>query len=239
MFEVKGIIIKSTPFKENDAMITLLSEDKTYSFLAKGVLKANSKNASLVRIYSQSQLSLYKGKDGFALRNGTVINGFSKLNASLNSLLAVKAIGEITNTLLQKEDCKKVYIALEKSLNLINENFSPLTVVLIYFAYLLRISGYGLEVDKCVICSNKSQIKSLSYEDGGFICSNCFDAHKHVQCEQRYLKIMRYIFKVEPEQFNHIAFEDAENKFILNELDNFLYNSSQTRIHSLKLVLNV
>lgn len=238
MFEVEGIIIKSTPFKENDAMITLLSEDNIYSFLAKGVLKANSKNAACVRIYSLVRLCLYKGKDGLNLRSGTIIDGFSKLTSSLNILLMVKTIGEITNLFLQKEDCKKVYIALKKSLTLLNESFSPSTVLLLYFAYMLRISGYGVEVDKCVKCSNKSQITSFSYRDGGFICHNCFEPSKHEIKKQRYLKIMRYIFKVEPSQFDHIAFNDEESKFILNELDDFLYQNTQTRILNLKLVLN-
>lgn len=239
MFEVEGIIIKSTPFKESDAMITLLTNEKIYSFLAKGVLKTNSKNAACVRIYSLSQLNLYKGKDGLCLRSGTVVNGFSKLNSSLNNLLAVKAIGEITNVMLQKDDCEKVYKALNKSLLLLNKGFSPLTVVLVYFAYLLRVSGLGLEVDKCVICSKKSRITSLSYRDGGFICQDCFSPSKHEKRSQRYLKIMRYIFKVEPEQFDKVVFDNDENKFILNELDDFLYQSVQTRISSLKLVLNI
>ena len=43
--EFDGIILRSTPLKEKDAMITALTNDKLVSFYARGVLSIKSKNS--------------------------------------------------------------------------------------------------------------------------------------------------------------------------------------------------
>ena len=37
--EIEGIIIRQTPFQDNDMMVTVLTNEKLFSFLARGVMK--------------------------------------------------------------------------------------------------------------------------------------------------------------------------------------------------------
>lgn len=240
MLEVEGIIIKSTPFRENDAMITMISSDRLYSFLAKGVLKFSSKNASSVSLFSKSLLTLTRSKEGLSLRSGLLLESFNLTNASFKTLVSIQLIGEITSTLIiQKDECKAIYLALEKIFSLFNNGFSSLTLSLLYFAYVLKTIGYGINVDKCVKCGRKQQIISVSYEDGGFICQNCFDPYKHKKVTKRKLQIIRYIFKVEPDYFNRIEFSDEECLSIINELSEFVCLKLDLRLTTIKLLSKI
>lgn len=240
MLEVEGIVIKSTPFRENDAMITMISRDRLYPFLARGVMKFSSKNAASVSLFSKSLVSLSKTKDGLSLRSGTLLESYNALNSKFEVLASIKLICEITSTfIIQADECSRIYAALEKTLTLINKGFSSLTISLIYFAYVLRAIGYGLNVDKCVKCGQKLQITSISYEDGGFICQNCFEALKHKKATKRKLQIIRYIFKVEPSSFDKIEFSNEECLSIIEELNDFVNSKLDIRLRTIKLLSKI
>ena len=234
--EFEGIVIRRTTYKEGAAVISVLTKDKIRSFLAKGVLKITSKNAPSVNLFTKSLFQTFHGNDGEWLRVGEVIKSYPNITKSFEKLAILDFISEITNSLIGDNDAKDVYKFLDKTLDCLDSDFSPLTSVLIYFAKVLKVSGYGLNVDSCVICGKKEAISTIAYKDGGFICQNCFDASKHVKTEPRKLKILRYIFKVDLDNFEKIAFSNEECKEIIFELCNLLNFASQIEIKSLTLL---
>ena len=237
--EFEGIVIRRTSYKEGAAMISVLTKDKIRSFLAKGVLKITSKNGPSVNLFTKSLFQTYNGKEGDWLRVGEVISSYPNITKSFEKLAILDFISEITNSLIGSGDAKNVYSYLEKTLESLNSDFSPLTALLIYFAKVLKASGYGLDVDSCVICGKKESISALSYKDGGFICKNCFDASNHVKTDPRKLKILRYIFKVDLANFEKIAFGNDECKEIIFELCEFLNFASQIEFKSLTLLSQI
>lgn len=236
MIEFDGIVIRSTPFRDNDAMVNVVANDRFHSFLAKGVLKFESKNSSSVNLYSKSHFQLSKGKEGYLLRSSELLDSFQNIKNSLSALAVLDFIGEVTNKLVISDDASNVYPFLEKSLTLLNAGFDPYSVALIYLAHILNQTGYGLDVDSCVICGQTSQIVAVSYKDGGFICQNCFDPLNHVKCNARKLKIIRYIFKVDLNNFGQVSFEKDECLNILEELGKFVFDIIQIDLKSLKLI---
>ena len=74
--EFEGIVIKTTPFRDQDAMVSILSSNKIYSVLARGVLKIDSKNAHRVSPFTLSRFNVMKTKEGYSLKNGELINSF-------------------------------------------------------------------------------------------------------------------------------------------------------------------
>ena len=237
--EFEGIVIRRTSYKEGAAVISVLTKDKIRSFLAKGVLKITSKNAPSVNIFTKSRFQTFKGREGDFLRVGEVISSYPNITKDFEKLAILDFISEITNTLIGTNDAHEVYSFLEKTLESLNGDFSPLTALLIYFAKVLKAAGYGLDVDSCVICHSKEQISALSYKDGGFICKNCFDENNHAKTDPRKLKILRYIFKVDTDNFEKIAFSNEECKSIIFELCEFLSFSSQIEFKSLNLLRQI
>ena len=231
--EFEGIVIRRTTYKEGAAMISVLTKDKIRSFLAKGVLKITSKNAPSVNLFTKSLFQTYNGEEGDWLRVGEVISSYPNITKSFEKLAVLDFISEITNSLIGSGDAKDVYSLLEKPLECLNGEFSPLTATLIYFAKVLIASGYGLDVDSCAICGKKEAITALCYKDGGFICKNCFDSSNHVKTDPRKLKIIRYIFKVDLANFDRVTFSNDECKEIIFELSEFLNLTSQIEFKSL------
>ena len=237
--EFEGIVIRSTSYKEGSAMISVLTKDRIRSFLAKGVLKITSKNAPSVNLFTKSRFQTFNGEEGDWLRVGEVICSYPNIAKDFEKLAILDFISEITNSLIGSGDAQDTYEFLEKTLDCLNGDFSPLTALLIYFAKVLKASGYGLDVDSCAICGQKHQINALSYKDGGFICQNCFDASKHVKTDPRKLKILRYIFKVDVPNFAKVAFSNDECIDIIFELCEFLNFVSQIEFKSLTLLKQI
>ena len=237
--EFEGIVIRRTSYKEGSAMISVLTKDRIRSFLAKGVLKITSKNAPSVNLFTKSRFQTFNGEEGDFLRVGEVISCYPNISKDFEKLAILDFVSEMTNSLIGSNDASGVYEFLEKTLVSLNGEFSPLTALLIYFAKVLKASGYGLDVDSCAICGKKTQITALSYKDGGFICQNCFDASNHAKTDPRKLKIMRYIFKVDADNFTKIAFGNDECKAIIFELCEFLNFASQIEFKSLTLLSQI
>lgn len=237
--EFEGIVIRRTTYQEGAAMITVLTKEKLRSFLAKGVLKITSKNASSVNLFTKSRFQVFHGQDGDWLRVGEVLSSYPNVNSNLEKLAILDFVSELTNTLLGTNDCKDIYAYLEKTLECLNGDFSPWAALAIYFAHVLKVAGYGLDVDSCAICGNKHAIISLSYKDGGFICEKCFDEFKHQKYDSRKLKIIRYIFKVDIANFDRVSFGKDECKEIIIELSNFLDWVSQIKFKSLTLLTQI
>ena len=234
--EFEGIVIRRTSYKEGSAMISVLTKDRIRSFLAKGVLKITSKNAPSVNLFTKSRFQTFNGEEGDFLRVGEVISSFPNITKSFEKLAILDFISEMTNSLIGTNDAKDVYEFLNKTLECLNGEFSPLTALLLYFAKVMKASGYALDVDSCAICHKKTQISAISYKDGGFICQNCFDASIHVKTDPRKLKILRYIFKVDIDNFTKVAFSNEECKEIIFELCDFLNFVSQIEFKSLTLL---
>ena len=237
--EFEGIVIRQTSFKQDAAMISVLTKDRIRSFLAKGVLKMTSKNAPSVNLFTKSLFQTFHGVEGDWLRVGKTISSYPNVTKDFEKLAILDFISEITNTLVGDSDAKGLYEFLDKTLESLNGDFSPLTALLIYFAKVLIVAGYGLDVDSCVICGKKDQISALSYKDGGFICKNCFDGLNHVKTDPRKLKIIRYIFKVDVDNFQKIAFSNEECLNIIFELSGFLNYVSQIEFKSLQLLKQI
>ena len=237
--EFEGIVIRQTSFKQDAAMISVLTKDRIRSFLAKGVLKMTSKNAPSVNLFTKSLFQTFHSAEGDWLRVGKIISSYPNLTKDFEKLAILDFVSEITNTLVGDSDAKGLYEFLDKTLESLNGEFSPLTALLIYFAKVLTVAGYGLDVDSCVICGKKDQISALSFKDGGFICKNCFDGLNHVKTDPRKLKIIRYIFKVDVDNFQKIAFSNEECLNIIFELSEFLNYVSQIEFKSLQLLKQI
>lgn len=237
--EFEGIVIRRVPFKGDDMMISVLTKEKMRSFLAKGVMKIFSKNAFSCNFYTRSRFQTFKGKEGEFLRVGEVLESYPNIGNDMDKLALLDFVSEVTNTLLDRKDSSYVYEYMKKLLECFNKSFSPWTAALIYFTHVMTAAGYGMNVDECVECHKKTDISAISYYDGGFICKECYDQERHVKSSVRKLKIMRYIFKVDIENFEKVQFEKEECKEILFELANLLSWTSQIELKSLTLLKKI
>ena len=63
-------------------------------------------------------------------------------------------------------------------MNLKNTN-DWLMSLLLFMNEAIKLGGFQLEVNRCVICGKKNKIVAFSFVEGGFICQDCF----HDECD--------------------------------------------------------
>ena len=77
LFKVKGIVIKEIQYKDNDKIITLLTDEfGKISCLAKGAKKNNSPLLAACQLFVYSEFVLYKGTSFYHINSAETIDFF-------------------------------------------------------------------------------------------------------------------------------------------------------------------
>lgn len=232
----EGYVIRIAAFKENDAMMTILTSKGIISFAAKGVLKPTSKNAASCQLLSFSAFSLTEIKPGnFVLAESQCLSSVDGKD-SLARLASFSFLAEVTSKSVLPEEGTEVFPWLDATLKSIEQGFDALTASLIYFAHILVILGYGLDVDECVYCGSKQAIKGISYSEGGFVCANHVNATTET-LDARKLKILRYVFRCGIADLSRVSFEKEETQGLIEKLLRYFCDITGTDIKSGVLLL--
>jgi len=233
---VEGIVIRLSALKESDVMVNAIGPSGLFSFFARGVNKLTSKNAGAVQSLSQSDFTLNVGAQGsFTLKEAKPIESFI-VSDNLDALAVLSFIQELTSKIVQADEAQEDYPWLLASLRSIKAGGDPLTIGLIYFANLLQNGGIGLDVDECVICHKKTNIVAISFEDGGFVCGDCYDSEVTQVSSAKRLKIIRYIFRCGLEDISRVRFEKDECLSLFDDLGLYLSNLTGTKLKSLEII---
>lgn len=236
--EVEGYVVHLSAYKDNDAMVNVFSEEGIVSFLGRGIQKTTSKNAASCQLLSFSRFSLEQGKSGgLSLKEG-VSEKPADGRDSLERLTSFSFIAELTSKLIQEDEAKEAYPWLKATMEALDNNADAFTVSLIYFAHLLVIAGYGLDVDECIYCQSKSNIKGVSYSDGGFVCANEMDEGA-VEMDARHLKILRYVFRCGIADISRVSFSKDECQGFFRSLSQYLVDLTGVELKSIALLLQV
>jgi DNA repair protein RecO len=234
--EVEGYVVHLSNYKDNDAMVNVFSGDGAVSFLARGVLKPTSKNAAACQLLSYSRFSLDSGKNGsLSLKEAQSLAPIDGRD-SLERLTAFSFLSELTSKLVQEDEAKDAYPWLDATMKALEGNADAFSVSLIYFAHLLILCGYGLDVDECIYCQSKTNIKGVSYSDGGFVCANEMDEGA-TPLDSRHLKILRYIFRCGIPDIARVSFTKEECKGFLQSLSQYLADLTGVELKSTALLL--
>ncbi|HKM11604.1 MAG: DNA repair protein RecO [Bacilli bacterium] len=234
-----AIILRVTPFKEKDAMITAITPEGYLSFLARGAFNLQGKNAPAMQKFMEVELELTEGKaHGLTLRRATIIYSSSSAMRSLLRMSALEIIGEvILKSLMDNRDVANIYPYLQSSIRLISQEAEPLSQVFILMAITLRLSGYGLDVDQCVRCGSKKAIVAVNFLDGGFVCQSCFDQEHDQSQTEMFLKMARFAFKCQPEDLSRANFPLMETLAFISEFQQLLFDNLGISLKSYRLLI--
>ncbi len=236
LIEKQGYVLRLSPYKETDAMVTAFNEGGLFSFLARGVRKMTSKNAASCQVLSLSRFSLLTSADGrsLTLSESEPISPMPQ-KEELSWLGALSFLAEVSVRFSEEGGGAEHYPVFAKAMDAIRNGYPILSACLLYFASILNNLGYGLQVDGCVLCGKKEGIIGISYEEGGFVCEDCADELTE-RPGARDLKILRYAFRYKVEDFGRVAFEDKESVRLLVQLARYAENCTGVRLKSLALL---
>ncbi len=122
MQEFEGIIVSVNKYKDNDAILNVLTKDSLISILGKGIFKETNKNHKFVNKFIYGLFDCYEGPvKGLKLRN-VQIKEFYPINfKSYTSLIIVDFLSELIIKTSENNDCCFLFNNLLKILNILKK----------------------------------------------------------------------------------------------------------------------
>ena len=234
---IRGIVLRQTFYKENDAIITSLGSDGLFSFYARGVNKISSKNFAPCSLLMDSCFILnVSSNNKKSLKEGAAITSYL-IDKDFSSLALSNFIIELTLKTMDEDDDegKEIYPYFLSSLKAIKESDNYLGVGVCYFIKTLSILGYGLNLNSCIRCQKSKSIVGISYEDGGFVCADCFN-EKDYRLNAETMKFLHYCNLVSPDKIALLPKINSSIFPIIENLGYFIEKEAGISLKTIKLL---
>lgn len=233
---MKIIILSISPYKEKDIIVNAISEIGLITFKANGVLSPNHPNAAINNELTIVDVVLNESKNHkYTLKECSIILSPLMFAINYETITIVNAIKEATIKMLDDEEKPQAYHYLETALYRLKEGERGLIIFLSYLIKLMKIVGLELEINHCVRCDGKKDIKGFSLIEGGFICSNCHQDDNY-DFTGNTMMIYRLIAGSRDMHFKDLNVSDDELKVMLNKTLEFISDSHGVNIASIKLI---
>lgn len=186
LFKVKGIVIKEVQYKENDKIITIMTDKLgKISCMAKGAKKNNSPLLSSSQFLVYSEFMLYKGTNFYHINSAEMIESFYDLRVDYDKLERAFEVAKLLNKLAYEEEDETGILSLFlNTLYIIANKDKPFDLVRnIFLLKLLCLLGYTPHLYKCSKCSEKmfgdnNNNNTKYYYDrttNSAVCDSCYN----------------------------------------------------------------
>ena len=181
LIKVKGIVIRESTYKDNDKIITILTDSiGKVSVIAKGAKKTNSPYLASSQYLVYSEFVLYQNTGYFYLNSASVINTFYNLIVDLDKLQTVFELTKLINSVTdENQDCERILKLFLNTIYALDKIDKDKKLIVNAFKIkLFTLLGFAPRQDKCANCS-KSLLESeedfvyYNYVDNVFLCENC------------------------------------------------------------------
>lgn len=181
LIKVKGIVIREVTYKDNDKIITILTDGLgKVSAIAKGAKKTNSRFLASSQFLVYSEFVLYQNTGYYYLNSAECINTFYNLRVDLDKLQIVFDMTKLINMVTdENQDCEKILKLFLNTIYALDKLDKDSKLVVNAFKIkLFSLLGFAPRQDKCANCS-KALLESeedfvyYNYVDNTFLCENC------------------------------------------------------------------
>lgn len=229
LIKVKGIVIKEIPYKDNDKIITILTDTLgKISCMARGAKRTNSPILANCQYLVYSEFILYKGKNFYHVNSANIINMFYNLRVDYDKLQVVFDLTRILQiTTDENQDTSKILKLFLNTIYVIeNMDKNKNLVETVFKIRLFSILGFAPRVERCSSCSelfskDKENLTKngiiYDYVANTFCCSNCvksIDKRRCIRINESTLIAIKYVLLTEINKIFSFSLKDIDN-FIL------------------------
>lgn len=186
-----AVVLGSHKFGEADRVVVLLTrEHGKVRAVAKGVRKTKSSIGARLEPMSVVDISLRRGRDLDTVDQVRLIDPLTVLRTDFDrlrqGLSMVEAMNKVT---LDREPVPHLYELLSRALHYLNQRQSPLMLAA-FFWRLISLEGGQPQLDSCVYCGEKENLRYFDVLEGGVHCAAC---HHGVPISEHALEMIRWI----------------------------------------------
>ena len=237
---VTALVIKAINYSENDKLLTLITLERG-KILARlrgcKSPKSKLKFAASPLFFGEYQLVLKD--DRFTITGCDAKESFHELTDDTIKYYVASVIMEITNRLTEENsDCSDLFIEVIKSLKILSySNIDPLIILIKGMLNIMKIAGYQLILDKCVICESPDN-RYLSFSDGGSVCLS-HHKNNNLKVSSELTKFLNIIDKTEISELLTIRGNILLIKESVNTLNMFYTYQTDSVLNSIPQLLMI
>lgn len=205
-----GLVLKNKPYKDNDMLVWIYTHDYgKMALIAKGVKKIKSKNAPACQTLTLSEFTFIPRSGLSNLIKGASIEYFRHIKEDIELEAYASYFCEFIYKFTKDNDPDEtIFNTLLMALQDLQNGYAPKLVYLLFNAFIMEITGSGLEVDQCVSCGRLDHILGVSIHSGGFVCQECIGMYDQ-KLTVDVLKGFRYINKWKLENIDELQLEES------------------------------
>jgi DNA repair protein RecO (recombination protein O) len=168
---VKGLIIKRTPFKENDMLLTVLTAEKgKMNVLARGLRKSR-RDLSGYQTLAYAELEIFDGRGLAVVDDAEVCEAFEGLRKDIESLALAQYFADAVAFVTTDKGDPELLRLLLNSLALLSEAKAEKLVVKTVFELRFALEeGFAPSGGGCAVCGKTPAFWSFSQ---GLLCEKC------------------------------------------------------------------
>ena len=174
---VKGIVLRVTPTKEADYILTLLTDALgKVAVVARGARRKGSRIAAGSELLAFSELTLYQRGNWYYLDEASTISLFDGIRQDIELLSLASYFAEMTECVTaEDEPVPEVLSLLLNALYALSELKKPQRLVKAAFELkLLALSGYEPLLDGCAVCGKEEpDAPVFDAQQGVVLCRGC------------------------------------------------------------------
>lgn len=235
IISVDGIVVSSTPFKENSKIINIFTkENGIIGCVSKGCKNLKSKLRLPSENFAYGTFHLYYKENGLStLIDGDIKNYFLNIKSNINKISYLSYLCELSTYVYKECESKEVYELLENAILKIEDDFDPKIITNIVEIQYLNFIGINLNLDECVRCGN-SKVVTLSINKGGYVCANCKTVEPIL--DAKVLKLLRLYNYVDISKISNLDIEDNIRDQINMIIDEYYMSYSGIKTKSKKIL---
>ena len=217
----EGIILSETNYSESSKILNVLTDKHgLIGVMSKGCRNMKSKLRGVSRKLIYGTFHVYYKEKGLSTLIGVdVKSSLSKTMMDLEKISYASFILDLTHQVLKQNDSEEIFELLKNGLLKIEEGLPPLPITNILELKLLDYLGVSPNVDSCCHCGSQKEIVTLSSEQGGYICKDCYDNEPLVS--EKTIKMIRMYYYVDVSSITKLQVSEEVTKEINAFLDDY------------------
>ena len=223
--KVQGIVVGETLFKESSKILKVFTRDLgIISLMSRGCrnIKSALHEGSNKLIFADFTIN-YKENSISTLTSIDILDNFKNIVMDYHDIdkkmysfyIVDLAIQVINDKKISNEDDNGIYDLVISSVKKINEGFNPIILYDIVRLKLLDDLGVKPSLDGCSVCGS-SNIFTLSSNNFGYICKDCYEEGKIVKEDT--IKYIRMLYYVDVDRIKKLDIDEI----VLKEIEEFL-----------------
>ncbi|OIO72810.1 MAG: DNA repair protein RecO [Elusimicrobia bacterium CG1_02_37_114] len=229
-----GIVIKRDYLGEADKVLLIYTKDLgKVRAVAGGSRKITAKLLMATEPLVEANFMFYGDPlNGSFIKivGGELISLFSILREKPLQYAGACQVIEIVELLtpLHSKNEKKYHL-LKRTLELLEQTGNPRRIFLAFILRYMKLSGWGLELNKCVHCgiiysSHQDRKWTFSLKEKGILCDKCVRVDlDSVMTDKQTLNYFHKIFKLSGEEVGKLDIPEKIERLISGQVKDYLY----------------